>query len=190
MTAPIELMKAVADGLGNTAGRVGRAFAEWLGGIAHAATDSAAALEAGERAAAPVIRTAEDVERRSVADEYAAAKAATGSERPARILYHYTSGEGLEGILGSGRLRPAWGPGDRRGQFLTTIRPGTHTDVELENYLGLSVSLSHYIALDVSELPARKIVPMMEGNFMIRNRRSLRIGRLLVDSGENPVRYR
>lgn len=120
-------------------------------------------------------------------EQYAGLPAAGTGQRPPRVMYHYTSADGLDRILRSGKLRASWGPGTRRGQFLTTIAPGRMPDIGLADRIGLSPHLSHYVALDVNRLRWKKPVQLENGNYLIRHRRALRIRRLLVGSGENPV---
>ncbi|MBF6301508.1 hypothetical protein IU459_28805 [Nocardia amamiensis] len=185
----IKLMTTIARNISGSFDAAGKAIAEKLGGFVQHASRSADMFPAEDREMSSRFRGKWDSEReRSVYDQHAIRWAIPNAgKRPARVLYHYTSSEGLAGILDSGKLRSSWGPGNRRGQFLTTIEPGTLPDIDLADRLGLSARLSHYIALDVSRLRAKKIVDMGDGNYMIRNRRSLRVNRLLIDAGENPV---
>ncbi|MDE1675490.1 HYD1 signature containing ADP-ribosyltransferase family protein [Nocardia gipuzkoensis] len=190
MAEPVKkLMTTIASSISRSVDGAGKAIAEKLDGLVHHVTSSADMFPADDRERSLRFRGKWDSEQEhSVYDQHAVRWAIPDAgKRTARVLYHYTSSEGLAGILDSGKLRSSWGPGNRRGQFLTTIEPGTLPDIALADRLGLSARLSHYIALDVSRLRAKKIVDMGDGNYMIRNRRSLRVNRLLVDAGENPV---
>ncbi|MGO4617284.1 HYD1 signature containing ADP-ribosyltransferase family protein [Nocardia sp. 2YAB30] len=184
MSTPIaRLLTRVARDIAVAFQRGGDAVAERIGRTAKYTSESAEAL----RAADSEFGSMGPLEPTFGPGRSVELPAAGTGQRPPRVMYHYTSAHGLESILRSGKLRSSWGPGDRRGQFLTTIAPGTIPDIELADRIGLSPHLSHYVALDVNRLRWKKPVQLDNGNYLIRHRRALRIRRLLVGSGENPV---
>lgn len=185
------MMATIAGDATRTFGLAGSAIARNMRRCAHFGFESAHVVTASSQEASALFRRDGTSEREGSSHGGSANRSAHPKfgNRPERIMYHYTSDEGLKEILRSGKLRPSRrGLDDPPGQFLTTIEPGTRSDVDLADILGLGVRLSHYIAIDVAHLPKRKIVDMGDStNYLIRNRRSLRIDRLVVDAGENPV---
>jgi hypothetical protein len=182
-------MVRVAGDIGGIFQREAKAVTEMIGGTAKNASDSAEVLLAKDAEGSMPALGLDSEPVRSV-EQYPGLLAAGTGQRPPRIMYHYTSADGLEGILRSGKLRSSWRPGGGRGQFLTTIAPGTVSDYVMSDRIGMYTLRTHYVAIDVNRLRWKKPVELEDGlgdgNYMIRHRRSLRIRRLIVGSGENP----
>ena len=107
------------------------------------------------------------------------------------ILYHYTTAEGLAGILNTGVLLPslksvnpqdAW-YGD--GQYLTDILPNTKTKAQLSRiFIGNPFQgnkYTHYVAIDVTGL---NVVKGREHVYVIPNTSPLNIRNRIVGFGE------
>ena len=81
---------------------------------------------------------------------------------PSQSLYHYTTEDGMNGIVGSGSMRPslkANNPKDARygdGQYLTTIGPGTKTGGQLSAaFIRVpwgARKFTHYVEIDATGL--------------------------------------
>jgi hypothetical protein len=110
-----------------------------------------------------------------------------------RILYHYTTEKGLEGILSSKCLRPSLrvvNSTDVRygeGQYLSDIVPGTKTPGQL-SYVFLNDPrgwrrFTHYVEVDVSDLT---IVEGRRGIFVFPSSQDLNLAGRIVGSGQVP----
>src|SRR5262245_9565201 len=107
-----------------------------------------------------------------------------------RTLYHYTTAEGLAGILTSKRLNASTrktSPKDIRygnGQYLTDLVPGTLTPAQLARALvGLPFALhwfTHYAEIEVTGL---RVVKGREHVFVVPNNRALSLNKRIVSSG-------
>lgn len=108
-----------------------------------------------------------------------------------RVLYHYTSRTGHDGILASGVLLPslaARNPNDVRygeGQYLSDIRPGTMIPEELSRtFYGFPFQarrFTHYVAIDVTGLTVTEGRP---GVFVVLGTEPLDLTGRLVGHGE------
>lgn len=118
-------------------------------------------------------------------------------------LIHYTTGDGLAGILESGELRASSGPIHARfgdGQYLTDIRPEQIGGRTLKDAAGtgkLSLgqvannlygdsrkinSISHYVEIDVTGLDVSE---PRKNTFRIANNGNLDISNRIVKSGKS-----
>lgn len=105
-------------------------------------------------------------------------------------LFHYTSEDGLRGILESQSLLPslvALNPADARygdGQYLSDFAPGTKSLGELSRaFLGFPFQgrrFTHYVEIDVTEL---NLVSRREGVFVVLNTEALDLTGRIVESG-------
>lgn len=102
-------------------------------------------------------------------------------------LFHYTSEDGLQGILESQSLLPslvALNPADARygdGQYLSDFAPGTKSLAELSRaFLGFPFQgrrFTHYVEIDVTGLG---FVAGREGVYVVLNTEALDLtGRIL-----------
>ncbi|WP_019929141.1 hypothetical protein [Nocardia sp. BMG111209] len=187
MTEPINLMSKIASELGAITRRAADALADRMEGMVRTSADGSEILTTAEERGAVVFRFADEPEKYPAAAEFVARLTDPDAARTQRLMYRYTSREELEEILGTGKLRPAWDSSGHRGQFVTSTAPGTVSDLTLSGEIGVYHTIpTHYLALDVSRLPQRKVVHLWDSRFLIRNRRSLYINRLIVHAGQNP----
>ncbi|MQY28752.1 hypothetical protein [Nocardia aurantia] len=186
VTEPIDLMSKIASDLSAITRRAANALADRMEGFVRTSADGSEILKAAEERGAVVFRFADEPEKYPAAAEFVARltdPAAAGSQR---LMYRYTSRAELEEILGTGTLRPSRDPSGHRGQFVTSIAPGTISDLSLSGEIGVYHTVpTHYLALDVSRVQ-RKVIHLWDSRYLIRNRRSLYINRLIVHAGENP----
>jgi len=109
------------------------------------------------------------------------------------ILYHYTTEEGMNGILESEQINPslkAANPKDARmgnGQYLTDIQPGTQSNKDLGRLFKVYPNphlFTNYVSIDVSGL---NVIQNEEKPyiFMIPNEAPLDIGNRIIGSGAN-----
>ena len=109
-----------------------------------------------------------------------------------RTLFHYTTAEGADGILSSGRLNPSLrslNPRDVRygeGQYLSDIQPGTMTCAQLSRcFLGQPFQgrrFTNYVEIDVSGL---NVVQGRPGVFVVPNDAPLDLTGRIVGYGVN-----
>ena len=109
-------------------------------------------------------------------------------------LYHYTSDEGIEGIVSSGQMRPslkANNPKDARygnGQYFTDISPGTLTNPQLSSkFITIPFQgnkFSNYIEIDATGLG---VVKERDGVFVVPNDKVLDISNRIIDYGKIEV---
>ena len=109
-----------------------------------------------------------------------------------KVLYHYTSAEGLAGILRTKTILPslkADNPKDARygnGQYVSDILPGTKRPGQLSliflNMPWAGKRFTHYVEIDVRGL---EIVPGRAHVFLIRNDKPLDVSKRLVSHGQN-----
>jgi hypothetical protein len=105
-------------------------------------------------------------------------------------LYHYTSKEGLAGILKSEQILPSLkenNPKDARygdGQYLSDIAPGTKTSAELSRHF-LTIPwqgkrFTHYVEIDVIGL---EIIKGRDGVYVVSNTEPLNISNRIISQG-------
>lgn len=109
-----------------------------------------------------------------------------------KVLYHYTSADGLAGILKTKSIRPslrADNPKDARygnGQYVSDILPGTRRPGQLSllflNMPWAGKRFTHFVAIDIRGL---EIVSGRAHVFLIVNEKPLDISKRLVNSGPN-----
>jgi len=108
-------------------------------------------------------------------------------------LFHYTSEQGLQGVLRSRSLLPslvAVNPADARygdGQYLSDMTPGTKSLAALSRaFLGFPFQgqrFTHYVEIDVAGL---SVVRGREGVFVVLNSDALDLTGKIVSSGPVP----
>ncbi|MGO8999383.1 MAG: HYD1 signature containing ADP-ribosyltransferase family protein [Polyangiaceae bacterium] len=126
----------------------------------------------------------------------AAASGSNGAEEEApgaQTLFHYTTEEGMNGILETEQLNPslkALNPADARygnGQYLSDIIPGSMTPAQLSRqFLGMPFQgsrFTNWVEIDVSDLD---VVEGRPGVFVIPNEGPLDLAGRIVGSGGGP----
>ena len=108
-------------------------------------------------------------------------------------LFHYTTQNGLQGILESQSLRPslvALNPADARygdGQYFTDVTPGTKSRIDLSRaFLGFPFQarrFTHFVEVDMTNLV---VVRGREGVFVILNSEPLNLEGRIVGFGAVP----
>ncbi|WP_425339779.1 HYD1 signature containing ADP-ribosyltransferase family protein [Methylobacterium platani] len=108
------------------------------------------------------------------------------------MLYHYTSAEGMAGILASQQIMPslkAINPKDARygdGQYLSDIAPGAMTNNQLSreflNVPWAGRRFSHYVCIETSDL---NVVQGREHVFVVPNSKPLSVAGRIEGSGKN-----
>ena len=115
--------------------------------------------------------------------------------RGRNILFHYTSDEGLAGILGSQALLPstrAANPADARygdGQYFSNILPGTMSNAQLSRrFVNLPFQgnkFKNFVAVDVTGLPVRQPDPTRPDVWVLNNEAPLPLAGRIVAAGPN-----
>ncbi|MEM8773359.1 MAG: HYD1 signature containing ADP-ribosyltransferase family protein, partial [Pseudomonadota bacterium] len=139
--------------------------------------------------------TARTVATRALAAPFAvAASAATAffagtqganQDLPPRILYHYTSGPGLEGILGTQSINPSLDGVYGAGVYFSNITPGSMSSAELaERFIGVrdDFRFDHFVGVDVTNLT---VVPDRENVFHVPATTPLPVAGRILAAGEN-----
>jgi hypothetical protein len=122
----------------------------------------------------------------------AAAAPGTGADAMFRTLWHYTTAEGLSGILATRQLNPSLKERDPRdarygdGQYMSDIRPGTHTLSQLSRrFVRFPFSgsrFTHYVEVNVADL---EVVRCREHVFLAPGSEPLGLEGRLVSWGSN-----
>jgi hypothetical protein len=111
-------------------------------------------------------------------------------EVEANVLYHYTTEDGLNGIMNDEAINPSLNPRYAHygpGQYLTDIVPGSMSKGEiatrLYNYASQSWKVTHYLSIDASGLD---IVAGRENVYLVPGTEPLDISGRVMDFGETP----
>ena len=129
------------------------------------------ASEAGQRGASGIKAFAAD--NRGCVDLETLGGVKSKGKDGARTLYHYTTEEGMEGIISSQKLNPslkANNPKDARygnGQYLSNIKPNEYSPAGLAQKLikvPNKYKYTHYVEIDITDL---EVVKGREGIFVI-----------------------
>lgn len=121
------------------------------------------------------------------------ADAGTTAAKESQTLFHYTTEEGMKGIVDSKSLYPSLksvNPKDARygnGQYMSNIVPGMRTPSELSyDFLRVPYQgrrFTHYVEIDVTGLD---VLMGREGVFVIPNESILDLTNRIVGSGKVP----
>ncbi|WP_433710621.1 hypothetical protein ACQP2U_30455 [Nocardia sp. CA-084685] len=110
MTSPIaKLMARLVDDISSALERGSASMAGRIRRIAKHAWDPAEALRSSDAQGAAMRALNQDFEWEP-SIEHAGSPTMGAGPQPARIVYHYTSAEGMAGILRTGKLRSSWAP--------------------------------------------------------------------------------
>lgn len=123
---------------------------------------------------------------------YDALTATTAAEETT-TLFHYTTEEGMNGILESGELNAstkALNPADARygnGQYLSDIAPGTMTPAQLSRqFLGMPFQGSRFTNWVETDVSGLNVVQRRAGVFVVPNEGPLNLAGRIVGSGGGP----
>ena len=118
-----------------------------------------------------------------------------GGETAARTLFHYTSEEGLNGIMKSAEIFPSRGVKNARygvGQYFTDIAPGQmtrgETAFQLYGDARVKTRLTHFVEIDVSGLNIVRPDPKRASVFFHPTETNLNVGNRIVNFGTSYFR--
>lgn len=147
-----------------------------------------AASEAGQRVVSGI--KAFSADNRGCVDLETLGGVKSKGKDGARTLYHYTTEEGMEGIISSQKLNPslkANNPKDARygnGQYLSNIKPNEYSPAGLAQKLikvPNKYKYTHYVEIDITDL---EVVKGREGIFVIPNDSPLDLIGRIVSTGK------